>query len=209
VHEIDAAIRRVLDEPTTNFVEIIRIPELDASYDPSVMATAADAPELIRRTGMRIAEHIAQSVDNSNVFETPFYHITLNHVFPNEVRARLPQLLPELPGFRQMPGGTFSNRLKFDLLPEYIRQLSVQKRMLWDAVARALRSRRVKDAIVHRLAPALQKRFGDNFEDLAMYCVPTLIRDFAGYSVPRHTGARSKAIVVELNLCGDDTNDLD
>ena len=97
-------------------------------------------------------------------------------------------------------------RVKIDLFPEYIRNLPPQKRALWDVVGRALCSDKVRQAFIRRLAPGLQKRFGEDYAKVGMYPIPILTRDIPGYLITPHTDTRWKGITVQLYLPADDAN---
>jgi hypothetical protein len=116
--------------------------------------------------------------------------------------------MPEVVDYRPMHGrskghdladGTHT-RVKIDLFPEYIRNLPAHKRAMWDVVGRALCSASVRDAFVHRLAPALARRFGSSYARVGMYPIPILTRDIPGYLITPHTDTRWKGITVQLYL---------
>ena len=139
-------------------------------------------------------------------FDTPFYHLVLDRVFPDDVYAAMLANMPEASDYRPMHGrakghdladGTHT-RVKIDLFPEYIRHLPPEKRAVWDIVGRALCSAAVRDAFVRRLAPALQRRFGPAYAKVGMYPIPVLTRDIPGYLITPHTDTRWKGITVQL-----------
>jgi hypothetical protein len=115
--------------------------------------------------------------------------------------------------YRALPGRNNVNiledgsatRIKIDLFPEYLRTLPPDKRALWDLVGRALCSREISDAFVRRLAPGLRRRFGESYDDVGMYPVPTLTRDLPKYRITPHTDTRWKGITVQFYLPPDDT----
>ena len=161
-----------------------------------------------------LADFIAQSVDNARAVEKPFFHLEFDHVFPDDVYARIVRLMPESRDYRPMHGrskghdlddGTHT-RVKIDLFPEYIRNLPAEKRALWDVIGRALCSDEVKQAFIRRLAPGLEKRFGADFAKTGMYPIPILTRDIPGYLITPHTDTRWKGITVQFYLPADDAN---
>jgi len=158
-----------------------------------------------------LSEHVAASVDASPSFDAPFTHLVLDRVFPEEVYSAMLANMPEARDYRPMHGrskghdledGTHT-RVKIDLFPEYIRHLPPQKRAVWDVVGRALCSRKVKEAFVRKLAPALGRRFGSDYAETGMYPIPILTRDIPGYLITPHTDTRWKGITVQLYLPGD------
>jgi hypothetical protein len=162
----------------------------------------------------RLRDFIARSIDAAPSFETPFYHLVLDRVFPDDTYAAILANLPEATDYRPMHGrskghdltdGTHT-RVKIDVFPEYIRHLPPEKRALWDIVGRALCSAQVRDAFMRRLAPALERRFGPNHASTGMYPIPVLTRDIPGYLITPHTDTRWKGITVQLYLPRDNSH---
>ncbi len=167
-----------------------------------------------RRAAERLADYVAQSVDNTRAVEMPFFHLEFDRVFPDDTYAQILALMPEARDYRPMHGrskghdlddGTHT-RVKIDLFPEYIRNLPPEKRALWEVVGRALTSDKVRQAFMRRLAPGLSKRFGNDFAKFGMYPIPILTRDIPGYLITPHTDTRWKGITVQFYLPKDDAN---
>jgi hypothetical protein len=162
----------------------------------------------------RLSDHVAQAVGKAHAIDRPFFHLEIDRVFPDDIYSRMMALMPEADDYRPMHGRSKGNdlkdgthtRVKIDLFPEYIRNLPVEKRALWDVVGRALCSERVKQAFVRQLAPGLSKRFGADFAEVGMYPIPILTRDIPGYRITPHTDTRWKGITVQLYLPKDDAN---
>jgi hypothetical protein len=161
-----------------------------------------------RLAAERLRDFVAASIDAASSFETPFYHLVLENVFPEDVYAAMLGNMPDATDYRPMHGrskghdltdGTHT-RVKIDVFPEYIRHLPPQKRAVWDVVGRALCSTAVRDAFVRRLAPALERRFGSGFAKTGMYPIPVLTRDIPGYLITPHTDTRWKGITVQFYL---------
>jgi hypothetical protein len=151
---------------------------------------------------------VVDSVDAASAFETPFFHLVFDRVFPEEIYATMLAAMPEASDYRPMHGrskghdladGTHT-RVKIDLFPEYLRHLPSQKRRVWDIVGRTLCSEPVKDAFVRRLAPALARRFGPDYAKVSFYPIPVLTRDIPGYLITPHTDTHWKGITVQLYL---------
>jgi alpha-ketoglutarate-dependent taurine dioxygenase len=77
---------------------------------------------------------------------------------------------------------------------------------VWSVVGDALRSETLKDAFRHKLAPALERRFGKGFATVGMYPIPILTRDIPGYLITPHTDTHWKGITVQFYLPRDDAN---
>lgn len=167
-----------------------------------------------RRAVQQLADYVAQSVEAARAVEKPFFHLEFDHVFPDDLYAKILALMPVTRDYRPMHGrskghdledGTHT-RVKIDLFPEYIRNLPPEKKALWDVVGRALCSETVKQAFIRRLAPGLSKRFGAEFAKVGMYPIPILTRDIPGYLITPRTDTRWKGITVQLYLPADDAN---
>ena len=167
-----------------------------------------------RREVESLSRFVAASIASGRAGEAPFYHLVFERIFPDDVYERMLAAMPEASDYRPMHGrskgldladGTHT-RVKIDLFPEYIRALPPEKRAVWDIVGRALCSHAVKQALIERLAPALQQRFGANFADTGMYPIPVLTRDTPGYKIPPHPDTRWKGITVQLYLPRDSSN---
>lgn len=178
--------------------------------DQSVALTRAERDQEVKS----LADFIVAAIDKARAVEKPFYHLEFENIFPDDIYARILALKPDSSDYRPMHGRTKSarrgdgtpTRVKIDLFPEYIRHLPPHKKVLWDVVGRALCSSEVERAFVRRLAPALEKRFGKNYERTGMFPIPILTRDIPGYKIRPHTDTHWKGITVQLYLPADDSN---
>lgn len=159
----------------------------------------------------RLRDFVVASVDSAVASDAPFFHLVLDRVFPDETYAAMLANMPAASDYRPMhgrsktldlPDGT-RTRVKIDLFPEYVRHLKPEKRAIWDVVGRALCSAEVRDAFVRRLAPALKRRFGPGYSDVAMFPIPVLTRDVPGYLITPHTDTHWKGMTVQLYLPAD------
>ncbi len=181
-----------------------------SNMDQAVALSRSERARAVRE----LTDFIAKSVEDAKVVETPFYHLEFDHVFPDDLYARILDLKPEVADYRPMHGRSRTldladgshTRVKIDLFPEYIRHLPPAKRALWDVVGQALCSQKVRKAFVSRLEPALKKRFGADFDKVGLFPIPILTRDIPGYQIPPHTDTHWKGITVQLYLPGDDAN---
>ena len=142
-----------------------------------------------------LTKFLVNSVEQARASETPFYHLEFDRVFPDDIYARMLSGMPSSNDYRALPGRNNVNilddgtatRVKIDLFPEYIRNFPAHKHEVWDVVGRALCARQVKDAFVRRLAPALERRFGADYQDVGMFPIPILTRDVPKYRITPHT----------------------
>jgi hypothetical protein len=161
-----------------------------------------------KRAVERLRDFVVTSVDTALLGDSPFYHLVLDRVFPDDVYAAMLTNMPDAADYRPMHGrakghdladGTHT-RVKIDLFPEYVRHLAPEKRATWDVVGRALCSAAVREAFVRRLAPALQRRFGPGYSKVGMYPIAVLTRDIPGYLITPHPDTQWKGITVQLYL---------
>jgi hypothetical protein len=172
--------------------------------DQTLKSSAGERLAAIERLGA----FLVNSIDRAQVNATPFYHLVFDHVFPDDVYTAMLVAMPEMSDYRPMHGrskghdladGTHT-RVKIDLFPEYIRHLPPEKHAVWEVVGRALCSEAVKAALVRRLAPPLERRFGRDYGKIGMYPIPVLTRDRPGYLITPHTDTHWKGVTVQLYL---------
>jgi hypothetical protein len=170
-----------------------------------------------RQAVAELTGFLVNSVEQARAVEKPFYHLEFDRVFPDDIYAAMLREMPQAGDYRALPGrgnvnileDGSSTRVKIDLFPEYIRRMPAQKRELWDIVGRALCSDEVRDAFMRRLAPALERRFGEGYRDVGMFPIPILTRDVPKYRITPHTDTQWKGITVQFYLPPDDTtNDI-
>jgi hypothetical protein len=161
-----------------------------------------------------LSSFIAASVETSRTGDVPFGHIVFDRVFPDDFYAAMLAAMPANSDYRPMSGRATENvladgthtRVKFELFPEYIRNLAPKKRDIWQVVGGALRSEPVKQALVRKLAPGLRRRFGSEFESVGMYPIPILTRDIPGYCIAPHADTHWKGITAQFYLPRDDSS---
>jgi hypothetical protein len=166
-----------------------------------------------RRAIEDLSLFVADSVESARSADAPFHHLVFDRVFPAATYNAMLTAMPVASDYRPMSGRAKGNdaadgthtRVKIDLLPEYVRALPAEKRAVWDVVGRALCSEPVKEALVRRLSPGLQRRFGADFTKVGLYPLPILTRDIPGYRIYPHPDTHWKGITVQLYLPRDDS----
>jgi hypothetical protein len=164
------------------------------------MVLGGDLPPLI--------EHVNAAIDAAREDAEPFHHLKLSQVFPQSIYGAMLEHMPAPDDYRPMSGrtkytrveGGGGTRTKIDLFPEFIRHLPRAKRPVWRTVGGALCSAKVREAFRRRLAPALERRFGERYGAIGMYPIPILTRDVPGYEIGIHPDTHSKAMTVQLYL---------
>jgi hypothetical protein len=159
-----------------------------------------------------LVDFIVQSVEHARAVNEPFHHLVFPRVFPDDIYHQMLARMPTAADYRPMSGrakesilddGT-STRVKLDLLPEHLDCLPEHPRQLWQGIGHALCATEVQQAVVRRLAPGLQRRFGDTYREMRLFPVPALFRDTPGYFIPPHTDTHWKGITVQFYLPCDD-----
>jgi hypothetical protein len=161
----------------------------------------------------RVIQHVAGAIAGSSQLKEPFFHLQISNIFPADVYAQMLEAMPVKGDYRVMSGRTKSTRTmdgggtrtKIDLFPEYIRHLPPEKQQVWQGIGRALRSREVRDAFMQRLAPGLQRRFGEDYRKVGMYPIPILMRDVPGYRIGIHPDTHWKGITIQFYLPRDNS----
>jgi len=159
-----------------------------------------------------VTDFVVKMVDGARDIEAPFHHIAFDRFFPPDLYRRMIETLPGSSDYRPMSGRAKENdladgtptRVKIDLFPEYTRYLPADKRAVWDVVGRVLCSSELQAAFVRRLAPGLRRRFGAGYDKVALFPIPVLTRDIAGYHIAPHTDTHWKGITVLIYLPSDD-----
>jgi hypothetical protein len=161
-----------------------------------------------------LIQFVVDSVKSAHADDAPFHHLQFDRIFPDDFYAQMVEAMPVAEDYRAMSGKSKvgssrpdgkPTRTKIDLFPEYIRHLPPEKRAVWDATGRVLRSQELQSAFVQRLAPGLKGRFGENFAKVNMYPVPILTRDIPGYRIFKHTDSLWKGITVQFYLPADNS----
>src|SRR6059058_1234796 len=120
-----------------------------------------------------LTDFLANSVQNANADDAPFFHLRFDRVFPDDFYGEMLLAMPVADDYRAMSGKSKMGssrpdrkptRAKIDLFPEYIRHLPPNKGTVWEVAGRVLRSKELEAAFVQKLAPGLKRRFGENFE---------------------------------------------
>lgn len=161
-----------------------------------------------------LVQFVSASIEAGQAVEAPFYHLEFARVFPPDIYQAMVDAMPLAADYRPLPGRHKGNiredgtatRVKIDLFPEYTRHLPSPKRELWDLIGRALCSREVQAALMRRLAPGLERRFGRDHAQVGMYPIPVLTRDIPGYRITPHTDTQWKGITVQFYLPRDDSH---
>lgn len=155
--------------------------------------------------------NLAQAVDGAALCNTPFDHIYMENVFPRDFYREILKNLPAAEHYHPLylrsalrDDGT-STRQRMYLYRENFWRLPREQRLVWGKVAAALCSPQLEDAFKRKFRTALEDRFQQKAESIAMYPVPILVRDLPGYRIGVHSDTLTKAITVQFYLPSDNS----
>lgn len=157
-------------------------------------------------TDTAVESRFAEAVERSPLRQHPFDHIYMEDVLDPRSYEALLSAMPDRRFYHElrhqdaMRADGSSTRLRLYLYPELLRGLPAEQRRVWMPVARALCSRRLRDALKRKFRGALELRFGKPVEQIGLYPVPILLRDQPGYRIGIHSDLPSKAITVQYYL---------
>src|SRR5438046_4465820 len=140
-----------------------------------------------------LTDFAVRSIQRAQADESPFYHLRVDRVFPDDFYAEMLDAMPVADGgYRALSGKAKvrnvttegkPTRTKIDLFPEYIRHLPPEKREVWDVAGRILRSKELGKVFVERLAPGLKRRFGADFAKVRTNPVPIRTQTTDGHAM--------------------------
>lgn len=151
------------------------------------------------------------AVEQSLLRHHPFDHIYMDGIFGSATYTALLAAIPDRRFYHELVhkdairADGSSTRLRMYLYPELLWRLPLELRRVWVPVARALCSKRLRDAFKRKFRNALEERFGKPAERIRLYPVPILLRDEPGYRIGIHADAPTKAVTVQFYLPGDDS----
>jgi hypothetical protein len=166
-----------------------------------------------KRDVNRTIEQMVTSINAARQMAEPFYHLQFSDLLPANLYSEMLEQMPVREDYRLMSGRTKSTRtndgdgtrIKLDLFPEFIRHLPQAKREIWSHLGKAIRSPKVRDAFIQRLAPGLERRFGPTYSKIGMYPIPILTRDRPGYKIGIHPDTHWKGMTIQIYLPPDDS----
>jgi hypothetical protein len=166
-----------------------------------------------KRDVNRTIEYMVSSVNAARQGTAPFYHLQFSEFLPPDLYSEMLEKMPVRDDYRLMSGRTKSTRtndgdgtrIKLDLFPEFVRHLPGAKREIWRHIGEAIRSPKVRDAFIQRLAPGLERRFGPTYPKVGMYPIPILTRDRPGYKIGIHPDTHWKGMTIQIYLPPDDS----
>ena len=119
------------------------------------------------RSVKNLIDFVVESVQSACADDTPFHHLKLDRVFPDDFYMAILQAMPVASDYRAMSGKSKvgssrpdgkPTRTKIDLFPEYSRHFSPEKREVWEVVGRVLRSKELETVFVPATTLNLEPR---------------------------------------------------
>ena len=159
-----------------------------------------------------ILEHLLNSLGDTPPQDEPFSHFYVENVFPDDIYARMMELLPEPEHYTPLSLDNYNNgagqstRDVLALDEHHLVCLSEKQGELWGAIAAALTAPELKVMVFHKLATDLSARFGvprERVGQIPAFPKPSLFRDTDGYAIPPHPDGRAKIVTMQLYLPAD------
>lgn len=146
------------------------------------------------------------NVANAPLRTFPYPHIYVSDVFPADFYAALQANIPDpaamLPIEEARPVKGYKERFVLELADEGER-LPPAQRQFWAATKDLLTEGRLKDVLLAKFNPFIQKRFAG--ESIHFHQETLLVEDITRYALSPHTDAPSKVVTVLFYLPKDES----
>ena len=165
---------------------------------PSTEASTAEKDD--------IAKHLCAALKGAIVSESPFFHLVLRDCFPESVAKGMWPGLPPTSSYQDlrhhdaMQADGSSARRHLILDGRSVAALPEPTKAFWAPIREALASRRVREMMWRLHEPALRRRFGEAWNQVAVTPRISLICDLAGYRIGIHRDIAKKVITTQFYL---------
>lgn len=163
-----------------------------------------------------IADHMAQTIQNTPVDTNPCQHAMLTGLFPDDVYTRMLQNIPDRDAFRPMSVELFhdengaSTRDLIELPDVGTARIRKEQQALWWAVGTAIMSHKVKSAVFNALAEDLAPVLHVNQSQVnapAVFVSTALRYETESYFMPPHFDEAPRIATMLIYLPEDDSLD--
>jgi hypothetical protein len=165
-----------------------------------------------KKTCSTIIRHMVACIDTAKAIETPFGHVYLEDVFPDDVYREILARFPAPEAYDRAAdrhyGRSAQVRSLYKLTRDKLDTMPSEQSQFWRVIAAALTAEEVKRAMFHKLARDLCFRYRvlrSQVGDLPGYARPTLYRETDGFEIPPHPDTRKKVITMHFYLPADDS----
>ena len=152
-------------------------------------------------------QYICNSIDESVLYDDPFYHLYINNFFSNEFYNNLLNFLPSRDKYIQInKTGSVSKdypeeRYIFNITPESFEIFDAQQKLFFGQVVTSLMSVNFFDSIIKKFDNKIEK-VNPNKLDLRI----SLVKDLTKYNLGAHTDTSKKFITFLFYLPEDDSH---
>ncbi len=159
-----------------------------------------------------ILNHIVGAIESSTLDETPFPHFFAEGLFPNDVYARMIELLPSMEYYESFgydgarSAGSRESRMRFRMDNASLHRLPAEYREVWSTIRNVFGSVELREAVFRKLAPGLARRFkceAGQVADIPGFPLPELFRETAGYRIKPHPDTNEKVVTMQVSLSRD------
>ncbi len=162
----------------------------------------------------RLVQHGLKVINATVAEESPFPHVLLQGIFPNDVFQHLLNFYPPTSCFIKANPKHHSNeyggstRQRMTLAEASLDTLPDTHHMVWATVRAAISSQSIRDALFSKLASGLCRRFGvsrDQLPQIPAFPRGQLYSETEGYRIAPHPDTREKIVTMQFAFPSDDS----
>jgi len=157
-----------------------------------------------------VLEHLCRVIDAVEVCSWPYCHFYLENAFPDDVFARMLELLPDPPAYvadnpriHTRQDGLVARNILSLTAPDVLARLPDEQRSFWTEIGDALTAPRLRQVVFAKLSKDLSRRFrvpAERLNFVPAYPKPALVKDLGGYEIAPHRDTRSKIVTMQFYL---------
>ena len=162
----------------------------------------------------RLVTHFRNAVQNSSAEESPFPHVLIKGVFPDEVYRKLIQAYPSVTCFTKANPKHHSNeyggstRQRMTLCEESLSQLPDPQHRLWATVRAAISSTHFRNEIFSKLSGGLCRRYRiapEQLNSIPAFPRGQLYSEIEGFRIAPHPDTRDKIVTMQFAFPEDES----
>ena len=157
-----------------------------------------------------IEEHVLQRIFNAPVRESPYWHIYVENVFPDDFYAELRRNWPDASAFiplgdtGRVPQGAYPERFVLPITPNGIATLTNERRQFWNDFYAWFGGQNFCLSMIDKFEPQVRVRLRDHTEACTYAADALAVRDLTNYSIGPHTDAPHRLITMLFYCPADD-----
>ncbi len=147
-----------------------------------------------------VEEHVISRVANATMRDSPFPHLYVEKVFPDDFYAQIRLNWPNTPEFTsisesgRVSKGLYAERFVLPFTPSGIERLQDDRRIFWKNFGNWFLAYPFMEAVIDKFVDHARKRFGDNLSQTKFEVDSLLIQDLTNYSIGPHTDSKYRLL---------------